>query len=48
MDNRVIALATSIVSGNNSPAQASRLLRSTPLLDKCKGLQKGIIVAIIL
>lgn len=39
--NRVIALAISIVSGNNSPAQASRLVRSTPLLDKCKGYKKG-------
>lgn len=40
MHNRVIALAI-IVSGNNSPAQASRLVRSTPLLDKCKGYKKG-------
>lgn len=41
VDNRVIALAISIVSGNNSPTQASRLVRSTPLLDKCMGYKKG-------
>lgn len=41
VDNRVIALAISIVSGNNSPTQASRLVRSTLLLDKCMGYKKG-------